>query len=412
MEVVYPVCAGIDVHKKDVKACLIWRDAEGKRCLETRTFSTMTKSILLMWDWLAEKKCPIVAMESTGVYWKPIFNILEDEFEVMLVNPTHLKYVKGRKTDVKDAAWIAELLEHGLLTASFIPAMEIRDLRDLTRYRRKLINEQSAEVNRVQKVLEDANIKLAAVATDVMGVSARAILDALIGGEMSPEDMADLARGKLRNKIDELTEALYGRVRPHHVLLLEKMLKHIDFLNEAIADCDKAIEELVRPFQEKIERMDGVTGVDIRSSQDILAEIGVDMKAFPTHKHLCSWASICPGNNESGGKRQSGKTRKGNKWLRPILIQCAQAAGHSHDTYLGAQFGRFAARKGKQRAAMVVAHSILEAIYFILRDGAEYKDLGPLYFAKLNEEHKVRYHKKTLESLGYSVELRSPVAAA
>ena len=346
------------------------------------------------------------------MYWKPIFNLLEDDFQVMLVNPSHLKHVRGRKTDVKDAAWLAELLEHGLLQASFIPPMEIRELRDLTRYRRKLIEEHTAEVNRVQKVLEDANIKLAMVATDVMGVSGRAMLEALLSQDKSPEEMADLAKGRLRNKIEELTEALRGRVRPHHILLLKKMLAHIDFLSEAIADCDKEIEGHVRPFLAKIERMDEVAGVDVRSAQDILAEIGVDMSAFATHKHLCSWATICPGSNESGGKRHSGKTRKGNKWLKATLVQCAQAAGHTHDTYLGAQFRRFAARKGKQRAAIVVAHSILEAIYFILRDDVEYKDLGPAHFDQLNKEHIIRHYKKRLENLGLEVEIREALTAA
>jgi len=412
VEVVHPVCAGMDVHKGSVTVCLVWREKNGKRCKELRTFSTMTNSLLEMRDWLASYRCPVIAIESTGVYWKPIFNLLEDEFEVMLVNPAHLKHVKGRKTDPEDASWLADLLEHGLLQASFIPPVEIRDLRDLTRYRRRMIEEKSAEVNRVQKILEDANIKLASVASDVMGVSGRAILAAMLEGKMSPGQMAELSKGRLRDKREELAESLVGRFRPHHSLLLSKMLEHIDFLDGAISDCDSAIEELMRPFVLQIEQLDAVPGVDVRSAQDIIAEVGADMSAFPSHKHLCSWAGICPGNNQSGGKRQSGKIRKSNKWLKAALIRCAHAAGRSKDTYLGTQFRRFVGRKGAQRAAVVVAHSILESIFFILRDGVDYQEMGPTYFDQVNKEHIVRQYKKRLEALGLVVEVREAAAAA
>ena len=412
MEVVHPICAGMDVHKGSVTVCLVWRDRSGKRHKELRTFSTMTNSLLEMRDWLASYRCPVIAIESTGVYWKPIFNLLENEFEVMLVNPAHLKHVKGRKTDPEDASWLADLLEHGLLQASFIPPVEIRDLRDLTRYRRRMIEEKSAEVNRVQKILEDANIKLASVASDIMGVSGRAILAALLEGKMTTEQMAELSKGRLRDKREQLSESLVGRFRPHHGLLLSKMLEHIDFLDSAIADCDKAIEELLRPFVSKIEQLDMVPGVDVRSAQDIIAEIGTDMSTFPTHKHLCSWAGICPGNNQSGGKRQSGKIRKSNKWLKAALVRCAHAAGKSKDTYLGVQFRRFAGRKGKQRAAIVTAHSILESIYFILRDGVDYHEMGPAYFDQMNKEQIVRQYKKRLEALGMIVDVREAAAAA
>jgi transposase len=330
----------------------------------------------------------------------------------MLVNPSHLKYVEGFKTDPKDARWLAGLLEYGLLRGSFIPPREIRDLRDMTRYRRRLIEEHTDEVNRVQKILEDANIKLACVATDIFGVSGRAMLDELLKGEMSPEQMAELAKGRLRNKREQLAESLEGRFRPHHALLLSRMLEHIDFLDDAIDQCDTVIEDMLRPFASKIENMDTIPGVDVRAVQDIIAEIGLDMSVFPTHKHLCSWAAICPGNHESGGKRKSGKTRKGNKWLRAMLVQCAHAAGHSRKSYFGTQFGRLAARKGKQRAAIAVGHSILEATYFILRDDVPYHDLGPDYFDKLNKDHIIRNYKKRLEALGLVVEIsEAPVAA-
>jgi transposase len=402
----------MDVHKASVTVCLVRRDKRGKRHKELRTFSTMTNSLLEMRDWLASYRCPTIAIESTGVYWKPIFNLLEDEFEVILVNPSHLKHVKGRKTDPEDASWLADLHEHGLLQASFIPPIEIRDLRDLTRYRRRMIEEKSAEVNRVQKVLEDANIKLACVASDVMGVSSRAILGALLEGNMTTEEMAELSKGRLRDKRKELAESLVGRFRPHHGLLLSKMLEHIDFLDGAIADCDAAIEELLRPFSSKLEQLDAIPGVDVRSAEDIIAEVGADMSAFPTHKHLCSWAGICPGNNQSGGKRHSGKIRKSNKWLKAALVRCAHAAEKTKDTYFGAQFRRFAGRKGKKRAAVVVAHSILESVFFILRDGVDYQDMGATYFDQLNKEHIVRRYKKRLEALGLEVEIRQAQQAA
>jgi transposase len=412
MRVVYPVCAGIDVHKAKIQVCLVWRDAQGHRRQEVRTFKTMTNALLVAHDWLSATQCPIIALESTGTYWKPIFNLFAGEFEVMLVNPAHLKHVKGRKTDVQDAAWLAELLEHGLLQASFIPPVEIRDLRDLTRYRRRLIQERSAEMNRVQKVLEDANIKLGVVASDVFGVSGRAMLDALLEGQKTPAEMAELAQKRLRQKREELREALTGRLRAHHRLLLGGMLAHIDFLTTAIGKCDTAVEELLRPFTAMLDRVDTVPGVNKRAAEDILAEIGLDMSVFPSHKHLCSWAAVCPGNKESGGKRLSGKTRKGNPWLKAILVQCAQAAGRTKGTDLGAQFRRMMKKKGVQRAAVAVAHSILTALYFILRDGVDYRDFGVAHFDQVNKPQLMKYHRKRLEDLGFAVELsEAPVAA-
>jgi transposase len=411
MEVVNPVCAGIDVHKASISVCLIWRTPQGHRRQEVRTFGTMTNALLAAHDWLASVQCPIVALESTGTYWKPVYNILATECEVLLVNPTHYKNVPGRKTDVKDAAWLAELLEYGLLRGSFIPPEAIRDLRDLTRYRRRLIQERSAEMNRVQKVLEDANIKLGVVASDVFGVSGRAMLAALLEGTQTPATMADLAKGALRKKREALQEALTGRMRPHHRLLLTKMLTHIDFLTNAIAECDTAVEELLRPFPAVLDRIVTITSVDYRAAQDIVAEIGLDMTVFPSHKHLCSWSTLCSGLKETGGKRQSGKTRKGNKWLKAILVQCAQVAARMKNAYLGSQYRRLAKRRGKNRAAVAVAHSILTAIYFIIRDGSVYHDLGGQFFDELNRDHLIRYHQKRLADLGLQVEL-TPITEA
>jgi transposase len=412
MHVVNPTCAGLDVHKKDVKVCLVTRDVSGKRCHEVRTFSTLTAQLLLLRDWLQDNGCKVVAMESTGVYWKPIFNLLEGDFQIMLINPTHIKQVPGRKTDVRDCEWIAELLEHGLLKASFIPPVEIRDLRDLTRYRRRLVETRASEVRRLQKILEQANIKLASVATDVLGISGRAMLQALLSGEQQPAQMAELAKGRLRQKKAELALALEGRFRPHHARLLTRILEHIDFLDESIAECGEEIDELCRPFEQIIERLDGITGINQRAAQDLLAETGVDMNPFPSHKHICSWSGVSPGNNESGGKRKSGRTRKGNKWLRAILVECAQAAGHSKNTYLGAQFRRFASRKGKKKAAVVVAHSILEAAYFIIRDQVNYHDLGANHYDQINKDHIIRYHLRRLETLGIKVDLTRLTTAA
>jgi transposase len=406
MRVLYPTCAGMDVHKKDIKVCLVTRDNQEQRQEDVRSFRTMTRDILAMRAWLQAHGCTVIAMESTGVYWKPIFNLLEGDFTVLLVNPAHIKQVPGRKTDVKDCRWIAELLEHGLLRGSFIPPIEIRDLRDLTRYRRQLVNTHSAEVNRLQKVLEDANIKLASVATDVMGVSGRAILRALLAGVVSPEALAELAKGRLRKKKPDLQAALQGRFRPHHTQLLTHILAHIEFLEESIAECEAQIEGLCRPFAEVITLLDTIPGVSQRTAQDLIAEIGVEMAWFPSAKHLCSWAKVSPGNNESAGKRKSGRTGKGNKWLRALLVECAHAAGHTKETYLGTKFRRFASRKGKKRAAIMVAHRILEAAYFILRDKVPYRELGDQYLDAHHREHIIRHHVRRLESLGLHIDIR------
>lgn len=394
----------MDVHKRDVKACLIWRDQDDKRHSEIRTYRTVTAELLKLRDWLEDRHCQMVAMESTGVYWKPIFNLLEGAMPVRLVNPAHLKNVPGRKTDVKDCQWIAELLEHGLLKPSFIPPVAIRDLRTLTRYRRKQVETRSDEVNRLQQVLEDANIKLASVATDVMGVSGQAMIDALIAGERDPKVLADLARGRLRNKLDDLELALHGLFRDHHAGMLKRILKHIRFLDQEIAELEAEIDSHCQPFAEAIEQLQTAPGIQKRSAQDLVAETGVEMSQFPSHKHLCSWASICPGNNESGGKRKSGKTAKGNKWLTSILVECGHAAGRTKDTYLGSKYRRLSGRKGKKRAAVAIGHDLLEGVYFMIRDKVDWKELGPDYYDTVKKKHVVRHHVRRLRDLGLDVE--------
>jgi len=406
MQVLYSPCAGIDVHKREIKVCLVWREGAKGRQQEVRTFGTLTRDLQALRHWLQEHDCPIVAMESTGVYWQPVFNLLEGDIEVLLVNPSHFQQVPRRKTDVKDCEWLAQLLEHGLLRGSFIPPPEIRDLRDLTRYRRKLVQTRSAEVNRLQKILETANIKLASVASDVMGVSGRAILQELLAGERNPQVLAELSKGRLRTKKEELTGALEGRFRPHHAQLLSQLLGHIDFLDERIAEWDGKIEEQCGPYAAALERLDTLPGVAQRGAQDLIGEIGVDMQAFPSHRHLCSWARMCPGNNESAGKRKSGRTGPGNPWLRSLLVECAHAAGRTKNTYLAAQYARFARRKGKKHAAVVVAHSLLEAAYFILRDEVPYRDLGPHHWEEQNKTQVIRYHLRRLESLGLQVQIQ------
>lgn len=400
---IHPICCGIDVHKREVTACLIWRDSAGVRQTQVRSFRTMTRELLGMRQWLEEHQCRVVAMESTGVYWKPLFNLLEDGFDVLLVNPTHMKSVPGRKTDVKDCEWIAELLEHGLLKRSFIPPVAIRDLRDLTRYRRKLVQMKQSEVNRLQKVLEDANIKLASVASDVMGVSGREMIESLIAGERDPERLAELARGRLRNKREELQLALEGIFRPHHAEMLAMQLAHIDYLEQRIVELEAKIDTLCAPYQQQVEQLRTTPGVDKRSAQDLIAEIGVDMDFFPSHKHLCSWSGMSPGNAESAGKRKTGKTTKGNRWLKSLLVECAHAAGRTRDTYLGAKYRRLSGRKGRKRAAVAVGHDILEGVYFILRDAVDWKELGSDHYDHLKKRSLVRHHLQRLAELGITV---------
>ena len=412
MEVVYERCAGLDVHKKSVTACRIVPGKDGGWQKETRRFDTLTAELLKLADWLRSGGVTAVAMESTGVYWKPVFNILESEFAVLLVNARHIKYVPGRKSDVSDAQWIAELLQHGLLKASYAPETPQRDLRDLIRYRTSLIQERTREINRVQKVLEDANVKLASVATNVMGVSSRQMLEAIIAGVEEPEVLAEMAKGRLRAKIPQLERALEGRVRASHRLLLRLHLEHIDDLTSKIEHLSEEIDHLMVPFdqEEQLRRLDEIPGVGRDVAQVILAELGADMSRFPSSAHAASWAGLAPGKNESAGKNRSGKITAGNRHLKSALVQAAHAVSRTKDNYLAAQFRRLAARRGKKRAAIAVAHSILVIAYHLLRNGTEYRELGGDYFDKRNQEQLQRSLVKRLEGLGLKVVLEPTVA--
>lgn len=405
MELIHERCCGVDVHKRTVVACIRIREAEGGTHKEIKTFSTMTFDLLILRDWLTANKVTHVAMESTGVYWKPVYNMIEDQFNVLLVNAHHMKALPGRKTDVKDCEWIADLLAHGLIKGSFIPPEPIRDLRDLTRYRKSLIDERIREVNRLHKLLESANIKLASVATDVMGASGKDMLLALLGGNADPEILAELARGKLRKKIPALKQAMEGRFRRHHRFMLETILAHIDFLDENIASVSEEVANRVYPFEQTVKLLCTIPGVEQRTAQVIISEIGTDMSRFPSANHLASWAGLCPGNNESAGKRKSGKTRKGDQWLRRALVEVAWAASRTKETYLSSQYHRLVARRGKKKAIVAVAHSVLVAIYYILVNTVPYRDLGADYLVKLNETNIKRYHVRRLQELGYQVSI-------
>jgi transposase len=412
MDVVHARCCGIDVHKRTVVACLLVANSGGALSKEVRTFGTMTQDLLCLTDWLTAAGCTHVAMESTGVYWKPVYNLLEGSLEVLVVNARHIKAVPGRKTDVKDCEWLADLLRHGLLQPSFIPDRPQRELRELTRYRTSLIQERTAEVNRLQKVLEGANIKLAAVATDIMGTSGREILAALVGGTSEPTTLAQLARGRLREKIPQLEQALAGQFGLHQRFMVAQQLAHIDFLDEVIERVSAEVAERVRPFEEAVALLDTIPGVGRRTAEVLVAEIGVDMTRFPTAAHLAAWAGVAPGNNESAGKRRHAQTRKGSPWLRAALVEAAQAAGRTKSTYLGAQFRRLLPRKGKKRAAVAVGHSILVIAYHLLSKREPYHDLGVTYFDQRARQAVERRLVRRLEALGYTVSLQPPDSAA
>ena len=412
MRIVFQNVAGLDVHKKTVVAAIIVQQADESWHQERKTFGTMTVELLELSDWLIEQGVTHVAMESTGEYWKPVFNILENNFEVILVNAQHLSKVPGRKTDQSDAEWIAELLQHGLLKASFIPPVGQRELRELTRFRATFVRERATLVNRVQKVLESANIKLASVASDVMGVSGRAMLEALVEGQTSPEQMAELAKGQLRNKRQELVRALEGRVKPHHRFLLTELLCQIDSLEETIARFDQEIADYCRPFEEAVVLLDTIPGVARATAEAIVAEIGTDMSRFPTADHLASWAGVAPGNHESAGKRHSGKTRKGNKPLGAALNQAAHAASRTKNTYLSAQYHRLAARRGKKKAIVALMHSILVMSYHIIQRQEPYRELGGNYFDQRKPEVTARRLVNRLERLGFKVSLQHSSVAS
>jgi transposase len=378
MDILYPCCAGLDVHKKTVVACIRRLGPEGQPDEQVRTFGTMTGDLLELADWLAAHGVVQVAMESTGVYWKPVYYLLEDLFAVMLVNAQHIKQVPGRKTDVKDCQWIAQLLQHGLLRPSFVPPTAIRELRDLTRQRSQLISERAAVANRIQKVLEDANIKLASVASEVLGVSGRAMIAALIAGQSEPERLADLARRKLRRKIPQLKQALHGRVTDHHRFLLRTLMDHVRHLDQLIEQFHDRIDEVMAPFAPAVDRLVTIPGVSRHAAEVIVAEIGTDMTRFPTAGHLSSWAGMCSGNHQSAGKRQSGRTTKGDRWLRQTLVQVAWAASHTKGTFLAATYHRWVKRMGKKRALVALGHKILVIIYELLKDQTTYVERPPL----------------------------------
>ena len=486
MEVLVPCCAGLDVHKKTVVACVRCMVSDTTSVKETRSFNTMTEDILALGDWLASHGVTDVAMESTGVFWKPIWNLLEDRFHLILCNAQHVKQVPGRKTDTKDSEWLAQLLQHGLLRASFVPPRPQRDLRDLTRSRAQLISDITRVANRIQKILEDANIKLASVATDILGVSGRAMLEAIIRGDEDPNALAELARRRLREKIPELRQALTGHIREHHRFLLGRYYQQLKDLEHQVALFNERIRKLmdedhhpekdsksagvpnvstssedapsVSPenrsenvctahantscvdapsefpeaapdgsctstpvppaqydvpvsFHQALELLDEIPGINLVTAENIIVEIGVDMNQFPTADHASSWAGLSPGNNESAGKRKSGKTTKGNRWLRRAINQAAWAASHTKDSYLSAFYRRIVPRRGKKRAIVALGHTLMVIVYHILKTGRRYYELGSDYFDQLNHDGATRYHKKRLEELGYQVNLQLDEAA-
>lgn len=404
MQVIHPRCAGLDVHKKTVVTTILLTQPDGTVEKRTKTFPTMTADLLALDDWLTEHEVDVIALESTGVYWHPIWNILEEGRSIILVNPQHMKAVPGRKTDMKDCEWLADLLRHGLLQASFIPPPPIRELRELTRSRKSLVKERTQEVNRLQKTLEGANIKLASVVTDVLGVSGRAMLEALAAGSEDAAALASLARGRLCKKKAELSRALEGKVQPHHRFLISQILIHIDFLDEALEQVQVEIHQRLGAYEKELLLLQSIPSIKANAAATIIAEIGTDMSRFPTAKHLASWAGVCPGNKQSAGKRLKNGITKGNPYLRAILAEVVWSITRT-DTYLAAQYHRRARRKGKRRAVMAVAHSLLVIIYHVLREQKPYEELGADSFDRLDTQQTQRYYVRRLEQLGYKVEL-------
>jgi transposase len=404
--------AGLDVHQATVVATVRVPGPDGTRQAVTGTFATMTSDLLALRDWLQAYGVTHVAMESTGVYWRPIYYVLEDGFTLLLINMQHLKHVPGRKTDVKDSAWLAQLLECGLLRASLVPPPPIRDLRDLTRYRKHQIAERTQEINRLHRILQDAGIKLASVVSDLMGVSGRAMLQALVAGTTDPAVVADLARGRLRQKLPQLRQALQGRFRPHHALLVGHMLTKIEFLEEAVGALTAEIDARLAPFAQTLAQLDTIPGVDRRTATTIFVETGGDMSRFPSAGHLCSWGTVCPGQDESAGKRRSGRTRKGNRYLKAALVEAALGATRAQGTALRARYFRVRRHRGHPKAVLAVAHQILETAYYVMRDGRTYQELGADYFDRRDRERTKLRCLRQLETLGYNVTLADPSVAA
>ena len=406
MELIVERCAGIDVGQAEVVVCSRVPDAATGMVAElVASYGTTTQDLLELHDWLAGLGVTQVAMESTGVYWKPGYYLLEHDFTVLLVNAAHVKHVPGRKTDTIDAVWLAQLLAHGLLSPSFVPPEPIRELRDLTRYRKAVINERTAQINRVHKVLQDAGIKIATFASDILGASGRAMMRSLIAGEADPAVLADLAKGRMRSKIPDLSKALTGRFGEHHAFLLRRMLDHIEAEEAEIAELDARISERIAPFAHQVQLLDTIPGVDIRAAQTILAEIGADMSVFPTPGHLASWAGMCPGQRDSAGKHGSGKTRKGSKWLRATLVQSARAVTRTKGTYLREHYVQIRSRRGDARAVVAVGHEILIAAYRVLETGQPYNDPGSVSFSKLTAERDRHRAVEQLRRLGFDVAL-------
>jgi len=411
METIIRRCAGLDVHKASVVACVRVVDENGELQLQIQSFGTTTSDLLKLNDWLTSFAVTVVGMESTGVYWKPVYALLENDFECWLLNAQHLRNVPGRKTDVADAAWIAQLVAHGLVRSSFVPPKEIRDLRELTRYRKSVIQERSREAQRLHKTLEGAGIKLSCVASDVLGVSGRAMLQGLIDGTHDPDVLAELARGRLRKKLPALRKALMGWFSPTHRILVGELLSHLEYLDESIERLSDDIAAMIAPFARAIDLLDTIPGVNRRTAEVLVAECGPDMNRFGSPRRLASWASICPGNNESAGKHFSGKTRKGSKWLRTALVESAQAAARTKHTYLAAQYARIKGRHGHNKAIVAVAHSILVIAYHLLERGKPYDELGGDYF--IERQNKDAYQRRLvtqLQRMGYEVALTEKAA--
>jgi transposase len=408
MEVLYPRCAGLDVHKDVIVAAV--RCVSVPRHQEVRSFATTTSGLLTLSEWLTSHRCTHVAMEATGIYWKPVWHVLEGDFELVLANAQHVRNVPGRKTDVGDAAWIADLLAHGLIRSSFVPPAPIQELRDLTRTRKQLTREIAQHTLRLQKILEDANLKVASVLSNILGKSGRAMLEALVAGETDPERLADLAQGTARKKRASLIESLRGRVTPHHCGLLRLHLQLVDALQAALREIDASLGKALAPIQRAVRRLTTMPGISDIAAHVIVAEIGLDMDRFPTPAHLISWAGLCPRSDESAGKRRSTRVRKGAPWLKTTLVTAAWAAVRTKDTYLRAQFLRIKGRRGAKKAILAVAASMLNASYFILRDHVDYRDLGPHHFDRFDRRKTIRRLVRRLEDLGCQVEISAHAA--